>query len=303
MERVGNCRIRTPYQEAGPVASVVVRENPSASGPGAYRRGMSVVEGWYEDPEDPTLLRYWDGQGWTDEVAQAQAPEPVPSAPPSAPSAPSLPQQPHAPETDAPGFPHAAPGGAPPAPEKGQGPFSGPARTRNIVVTALAILAVVGILAVMLLGGSGDEATPTGEGGNGGDAAYAALNVVLGEKSPGAGFFVFYDPDKRIIGHGGDAVAKGCRIATDAEASKFDEYAQYLQEKYSPMQGAVKFDDTGGQIVQDSIGIVTEDKSNPGVIGNSLLAADPKLLEIASFTNTIAATAKKGSSVPGVAAC
>ena len=30
--------------------------------------------GWYEDPHDPSLYRYWDGVVWTDRVAPKTMP-------------------------------------------------------------------------------------------------------------------------------------------------------------------------------------------------------------------------------------
>jgi len=45
--------------------------------------------GWYEDPEDVTLLRYWDGGRWTDE-RQRREPAP-PEPPPAAASTPTPP--------------------------------------------------------------------------------------------------------------------------------------------------------------------------------------------------------------------
>src|SRR6056297_1331337 len=35
--------------------------------------------GWYDDPDDAMLLRYWDGNGWTEHTAPRSAP---PSGPP-----------------------------------------------------------------------------------------------------------------------------------------------------------------------------------------------------------------------------
>lgn len=105
---------------------------------------MSEPSGWYDDPEDPTLLRYWDGVVWTDHtaprisptleqsrIAEPPAVSPASQArpqwrdqaayPPSAPAGPGAspagsPQQ-QAPQQQAP-QPYAAPGaaeGAPPA--------------------------------------------------------------------------------------------------------------------------------------------------------------------------------------------
>lgn len=36
--------------------------------------GMSQQAGWYDDPEQPDQLRYWDGVQWTDHIAPRQKP-------------------------------------------------------------------------------------------------------------------------------------------------------------------------------------------------------------------------------------
>ncbi len=46
--------------------------------------------GWFADPQDPTMLRYYDGQTWTEH----QRPVEPPAAPPIAPAEPSRPNQP-----------------------------------------------------------------------------------------------------------------------------------------------------------------------------------------------------------------
>jgi uncharacterized membrane protein YhaH (DUF805 family) len=40
--------------------------------------------GWYDDPEHPTQLRYWDGTRWTEERRASDVPPPPPFAPPFA---------------------------------------------------------------------------------------------------------------------------------------------------------------------------------------------------------------------------
>lgn len=37
---------------------------------------QSPVPGWYPDPSDPTLIRYWNGQSWTEYTAAGNAPAP-----------------------------------------------------------------------------------------------------------------------------------------------------------------------------------------------------------------------------------
>jgi hypothetical protein len=66
-------------------------EPPVALGPAAA---------WYPDPTDPDLLRYWDGQRWTGDVAAVSAlaapGAPAASASPAAPGAPPAPAVPPA---------------------------------------------------------------------------------------------------------------------------------------------------------------------------------------------------------------
>jgi len=45
--------------------------------------------GWHPDPHDPSQLRYWDGQGWTEHRAPAQQPPATPTAPTTAGMAPA----------------------------------------------------------------------------------------------------------------------------------------------------------------------------------------------------------------------
>ena len=35
----------------------------------------ALVPGWYDDPDDPTRLRYWDGAAWTSKVADKTPPD------------------------------------------------------------------------------------------------------------------------------------------------------------------------------------------------------------------------------------
>lgn len=54
---------------------------------------MAAPPGWHPDPHDPSRLRYWDGQQWTDHYAQVEAP-PTPATP----VAPATPTEPAAPK-------------------------------------------------------------------------------------------------------------------------------------------------------------------------------------------------------------
>lgn len=83
----------------------------------------TIAPGWYKDPVDPTIQRYWDGEGWIGDPIPADAtpPEgpPAPAAPPPpAPAAPTVPAPPS--PTPPPGWPagqpYPYPGGPPPQP-------------------------------------------------------------------------------------------------------------------------------------------------------------------------------------------
>src|SRR5690606_39688034 len=66
-----------------------------AVGPGRYGAAMTAQTppNWYPDPQNPALVRWWDGQRWTEHVqerdaaapppspARAQVPAPAPAAP------------------------------------------------------------------------------------------------------------------------------------------------------------------------------------------------------------------------------
>ncbi|UKA54512.1 DUF2510 domain-containing protein [Arthrobacter sp. FW305-BF8] len=54
---------------------------------------MSVPAGWYNDPQDPALVRYWDGIQWTAHIQPIQ-PQPVPLQPAQPPHAPQVSAQP-----------------------------------------------------------------------------------------------------------------------------------------------------------------------------------------------------------------
>lgn len=44
--------------------------------------GTPTPAGWYPDPRNPTVGRYWDGTAWTDAVHVPGQPQPIPQAPP-----------------------------------------------------------------------------------------------------------------------------------------------------------------------------------------------------------------------------
>ena len=37
---------------------------------------VSFPAGWYDDPQDPTQQRYWDGEAWTDQRRAQEGPPP-----------------------------------------------------------------------------------------------------------------------------------------------------------------------------------------------------------------------------------
>jgi hypothetical protein len=44
---------------------------------GGYQRGTRLPPaGWHPDPDDPQLLRWWDGSRWTDHTSIANLPPP-----------------------------------------------------------------------------------------------------------------------------------------------------------------------------------------------------------------------------------
>ncbi len=91
---------------------------------------MSQPSGWYDDPQDPALLRYWDGVMWTDHTTPKRSPSAAGS---SAGRAPDVPAYGSPPPPPAQGYPTAPPqydqpptaygyGAAPQAPWSSAGP-------------------------------------------------------------------------------------------------------------------------------------------------------------------------------------
>jgi hypothetical protein len=108
----------------------------------------SIQPGWYDDPEDPSGQRYWDGQAWTPHrqrkpmPAQSSAPNLPPPPPGQAPYVPPPPNQ-------------QASWGAP-----GYQPAGPPAQKSNnavvliVAIVAIAVLAVGGFFAYRHFGKS-----------------------------------------------------------------------------------------------------------------------------------------------------
>lgn len=101
--------------------------------------------GWYDDPNEASAQRYWDGQNWTPhrqrkpasrpaprQQPPTQAPPPVKSTPPPPPNLPPPPPPPNVP---------------PPPPTQAQPP--GAPRVRSGAITAAAVLAGVALVVVI----------------------------------------------------------------------------------------------------------------------------------------------------------
>jgi hypothetical protein len=101
----------------------------------------STPAGWYPDPRGQAELRYWDGNDWTEHVHTSAQPQ-EPAAAPQA-----QPQQQYAPEPAGPPMK-----GGPVAAGRGGG-----RKTLPIVLAIVAVLAIGGVAAFLLLGGEKDE--------------------------------------------------------------------------------------------------------------------------------------------------
>jgi uncharacterized RDD family membrane protein YckC len=83
---------------------------------------VSIEPGWYRDPADPTVQRWWDGEGWAGEPLPADAtppPGPPEEKPPPVPPT-AVPDGEPGPEADPPPWPS----GQPQAPAPGRSPAS-----------------------------------------------------------------------------------------------------------------------------------------------------------------------------------
>lgn len=114
--------------------------------------------GWYDDPQDPNLQRYWDGQDWTPHQQQKSMPEPTPSPGISAqPPPPGMPPQP--PPSSMPpqsGYPTGSPAGSPPPawPAPSPGTQAGAGQTPAVsFATVQGAVKQLGATAWLLIGG------------------------------------------------------------------------------------------------------------------------------------------------------
>jgi hypothetical protein len=112
---------------------------------------QSATPGWYTDPTDSYLYRYWDGTTWTNQVSSggSSATDPNPMDAQAA-------TTPPAPGTAAPAPPTATPQPAVQVTQKSGGSFLG--TLLGIILIFVVVLVFVAILA----DGSGDDSSPSG---------------------------------------------------------------------------------------------------------------------------------------------
>jgi len=75
----GTSRPDTTPQETTPVQQATNSEASAAAASGA---AATAPAAWYPDPEDPTVLRYWDGSAWTEQRRGIPPPPVAPAAKP-----------------------------------------------------------------------------------------------------------------------------------------------------------------------------------------------------------------------------
>jgi hypothetical protein len=102
----------------------------------------SLGPGWYDDPEDPSAQRYWDGQSWTEH----RQPKPPPAYP-----APTYPAGAYpTPAYPTPGYPASPYGSAPPPAPGMYTPGVPPRRSQTPMIIgavgAVVVLAAAGVL-------------------------------------------------------------------------------------------------------------------------------------------------------------
>ena len=127
--------------------------------------------GWYDDPNDSTAQRYWDGQDWTPHRQRkpisrptrapvTPPPPPLPSNLPPPPPPPSLPPPPP-PQRNLP--PASPPDQPAQSPAPGQPPGGSSARrlrTPILVVAVIAVLALVGVVYKFVLTSESSSTSP-----------------------------------------------------------------------------------------------------------------------------------------------
>ncbi|MEQ1788135.1 MAG: DUF2510 domain-containing protein [Acidimicrobiales bacterium] len=103
--------------------------------------GQSASAGWHEDPNDPTITRYWDGRAWT-ATRQWNGNEWVDRTAPVAPPVPPATWAPSS--TSGPAYPG--------------GPSGSTGRNRNIAIGAVVAVAAIALIAFVggVLRGGGD---------------------------------------------------------------------------------------------------------------------------------------------------
>lgn len=117
----------------------------------------NVPAGWYPSPENPNLVRFWDGQQWTHSTAPAAPPTPAPQPPASAPT-PTFAAQPTPPAPPAPTYAVAAP----PAPPRANQPLSTkPTPTKKWLIGGAVVAGVLIVGSIGAAIGSGGRAPET----------------------------------------------------------------------------------------------------------------------------------------------
>lgn len=114
-------------------------------------QAAAASPGWYQDPNDPSVLRWWDGSGWTANVHRGDSPSPVPMSNPPGYSSPS--------PSGAPGSQSWAPSGHAPFQPHGSvhgfdGLQAGKPRRKliGVIVAGIVFLCLAGVAAVALFG-------------------------------------------------------------------------------------------------------------------------------------------------------
>lgn len=113
---------------------------------------MSVA-GWFPDPSDPGLLRYWDGAAWTDEVRPMPSTSVLPPMPPFGVDPASTPSPPPAPSTFGPPVAAWEDTAAPPPTPRSMAPTS-TARRRQGRRRPVWRIALFGVLAIGVVAGA-----------------------------------------------------------------------------------------------------------------------------------------------------